>query len=166
LAPKESGGTSNPYVIVLYGKKGTLQTPVDSQTLTPNWDKIISKKKEKRKTITVDQARNDFKFAYDEKDYQHVNIKFICMNKAALKDDYMGSFEIHPCETINCKTYLLEDSNFQESTVAPEETKFDTKKHESKKHKVVKEHRHVSGTLTISVTFYDENGSEVAYSST
>jgi len=177
LAPKDRSGKSNPYVMVQYGDKGIQQqgqkqqTPVDHQTLTPNWDKIYNKKKEgftfdtlSTTKHTVEGQNNAFKFVYDEKDNHH--IKFICMNKDGWKsDDYMGSFEIQPCKTIKYKTYLLEDN----SSDAPVDTlksdpKLTLKKLETKK-KVVKEHKHVSGTLTVSVRFYDEKGIEVTYSS-
>jgi len=196
LAPKDSSGRANPYVVVHYGdiqQQRKQQTPIDSQTLAPNWDKAgnvqnaLSKIHTKKKEITFDTVTPDakvtveghsnaFKFVYDENDSNHNYIKFICMNKDSLwkSDEYMGSFEIQPGETLKYKTYLLEDNFYKDiqskTTDAPPvdtlktQPKSNPKINQAKK-RVVKEHKHVSGTLTISVRFYDEKGIEVIYTS-
>jgi len=114
-----------------------------------------------KKKDTVEGLSNAFKFVYDENDSYH--IKFICMNKntnSLKSDEYMGSFEIQPCETIK-KTYLLEDNFYKDIQPKTTDALKTQKSNLSKKQRVVKEHKHVSGTLTISVMFCDEKGIEV-----
>jgi len=144
LAPKDTNGFSDPYLKVSYGNDSNFickETPYKRKTLTPNWD-------EKQIVYPIKKDNPEFPnvFVFDYK--EKAIIKIECWDKDKMKgDDFMGQFQIVTREAFDKKEFFLKENV---------KTKPNTKKLNPKKKK--KTFTHVSGTITISLSFVDKDG--------
>jgi len=179
LAPKDSNGLSDPYLKITYGENSYEQkTQVIHNTLNPIWGEAMTAKKYEAKTdYPNDKVSNVFKIPYKLDKSRYSDIIIECRDKDETKeDDFMGIFRVYTLKSINkVEFYLLEHDkndykkkqkkpkNKEKTEKRPEKSQRMTKKEKEKEipsSNMIKSFRHVSGTITISLMFADENDIE------
>jgi len=182
LAPKDPNGFSDPYLKISYAGYNN-KTKIISKTLDPKWGKVMNPDEYKAETTYPNNdIPNVFKIPYrpDISIYSDIIIECRDCDETGvqMKDDFMGIFLVPTLKSINeVEFYLLESvktankkkillktsAKTEENTKEKTEENTKEKTEENTKEKTAmssKSFAHVSGTITISLMFADENGIE------